>query len=526
MKKKHPAAFMTYVHADDKYGHLSTFRERLGDEVQVQIGREFPIFQDRKDIQWGKNWKQRIEDSLDEVTFLIPIITPSFFNSQPCREELQRFLDREKQLGRTDLILPIYFVDCPLLNDEKLRAKDELAQAIASRQYADWRDLRFEPFTNPQVGKTLARLAVQIRDALPSIDTSEQTATTPASVAKEAQPASQAQTETSEQRAQQPSAKNEPPTHIVDAWHRGDYSKIADAIKDARPGDRIIVRPGLYQEALVIDKSLEIIGDGELSEIVVQATNSNVILFNTTMGRVSNLTLRQMGGGKWYCVNITQGRLELEGCDIISQSLSCVAIHNGADPRLRRNRIQDSKENGVIIYENGQGTLEDNEIFDNALSGVNIKTGGNPTLRRNRIYDNKQGGVYVYDNGQGTLEDNEIFDNALSGVSIKGGGNPTLHHNSINDNKQGGVYVYENGRGTLEDNDISGNNYCGVTINTGGNPTLQRNLINKNEWQGIWVLNDSGGTFEDNDLRDNKRGAWRIDAGSKAKVKRSGNLEE
>ena len=52
MKRK-PAAFMSYVHSDDKYGHLTKFRERLSDEVRVQTGEEFPIFQDRKDIQWG-----------------------------------------------------------------------------------------------------------------------------------------------------------------------------------------------------------------------------------------------------------------------------------------------------------------------------------------------------------------------------------------------------------------------------------------------------------------------------------------
>ena len=133
------------------------------------------------------------------------------------------------------------------------------------------------------------------------------------------------------------------------------------------------------------------------------------------MGRVANLTLRQVGGdGKWYGIDIVQGRLDLEDCDVTSQSLSCVAIHGGADPRLRRNRIHDGKGSGVFVYENGQGTLEDNEIFANAFAGVEMKEGGNPTLRRNRIHDGKEGGVYVNENGQGTLEDNDIFANALA----------------------------------------------------------------------------------------------------------------
>ena len=51
MTKNKPAALMSYVHSDDKYKQLSTLRERLSDEVQMQIGIEFPIFQDTKDIQ-------------------------------------------------------------------------------------------------------------------------------------------------------------------------------------------------------------------------------------------------------------------------------------------------------------------------------------------------------------------------------------------------------------------------------------------------------------------------------------------
>jgi parallel beta-helix repeat protein len=92
-----------------------------------------------------------------------------------------------------------------------------------------------------------------------------------------------------------------------------------------------------------------------------------------------------------------------------------VAIRNGADPRLRRNRIHHGKQGGVFVYEEGRGTLEDNDIFGNAHAGVNIKTGGDPLLRRNRIHDSKHGsGVHVFEQGRGTLEDNEIFANALA----------------------------------------------------------------------------------------------------------------
>jgi len=489
-RKPKPAAFMSYAHEDDdRFSRLTQFREDLSAEVQRQIGEEFPIFQDRKDILWGQNGKVQIKESLDEVIFLIPIITPSFFKSPCCCRELQRFLEREKELGRKDLVLSVYYIDCPLLNDKENRTGNELAQAIFDHhQYEDWRDLRFEPFTSPQVGKTLARLAAQIRDALDRVQASPKPEVPKPDADVTRRPAEDMSVSLPQEiesmgeigkATKGPSAKTEPPTRVVDPMHHGDHLTITEAIEAADPGDRILVRPGLYNEGLVIDKpGLEIIGDGDPAEVVVHATGKNALLFKTTMGRVTNLTLRQMGGGDWCGVEIAQGRLDMEECDITSQSLACVTIHSGADPRLRRNRIHDGKI-GVLVSGNGQGVLEDNDIFGNPFIGVAITGGGNPTLRRNRIHDSKGGGVLVRDNGQGTLEDNDIF----------------------------------------------GNPQAGVAIIEGGNPTLRRNRINKNGYLAVWVYDGGGGTIEDNDLRDNGSGAWKISRDSKPNLRRARNKE-
>jgi F-box protein 11 len=163
-----PAGFLSYVRLDDEHenGRLAKLSERLSGEVRLQTGDEFPIFRDRSDIAWGQQWKRCIIESLDAAAFLIAIVTPGFFKSAACREELERFIEREKRLGRDDLILPVYYVDCPILHDEGKRKADPLARVVAERQYADWRELRFEPFTSPQVARTLANMATQIAEAL------------------------------------------------------------------------------------------------------------------------------------------------------------------------------------------------------------------------------------------------------------------------------------------------------------------------------------------------------------------------
>jgi hypothetical protein len=164
-------AFMSYAHVDNKYGQLAEFRDRLSNEVQVQTGQEFPIFLDRNDILLGQEWHQRIADALrEEATFLIAVITPSFFKSDACREELTTFLKHEEALSRKDLIFPIYYVNCRALQDAELMAEDPLSQAIATRQWADWRGLRFEPFESPVACKAVMQIAAQIGAAIDRLE--------------------------------------------------------------------------------------------------------------------------------------------------------------------------------------------------------------------------------------------------------------------------------------------------------------------------------------------------------------------
>jgi len=400
---------MSYVRFDDAHedGQLTAFRERLAGEIRIQTGREFPIFQDRNDIAWGQNWRQRIEETLDQVTLLLVIVTPALFQSPACRDEVARFREREQTLGRTDLILPLYYVSAREMDDPDLRKSDDLASLLWSRQYADWRELRFEPLTSPAVRKQMAALATRMRDTfwqLPAVQ-----------VATVSSPARSASADRGDVTAaggapRQDTARTEAPTHVVDAYLRGDFATVSEAIEAAQPGDRILVRPGLYQESLVVDKPLEIIGDGPVEDIEIRATGANVLEFRASIGRVANLTLRQADTGP-LGVAVFQGRLDLEGCDISGRGNACVYILDSADPRLRRNKIHDGVGNGVQIDRAGLGTLEDNDIARNSYSGVSITEGSNATVRGNRINRNGEVALNIFDEGKGVVEDNDLTGN-------------------------------------------------------------------------------------------------------------------
>ncbi len=164
MADKPPDAFLSYTRFDDRHhgGAISEFRARLESAVRAVTGQPFDIFQDVDDISVGERWSDKLDQMLDKVRFFIPVLTPSYFQSESCRAELEKFLTAEERVGRRDLILPIYYIQCPILEDEGLRRADHLASTIHGRQRWDWRDLRYHSLRNRKVRLQIDALAHEI----------------------------------------------------------------------------------------------------------------------------------------------------------------------------------------------------------------------------------------------------------------------------------------------------------------------------------------------------------------------------
>ncbi|MEV0585457.1 right-handed parallel beta-helix repeat-containing protein [Nonomuraea sp. NPDC050310] len=511
--------FLSYARADDSRDEgetegqiesswLSRFREALSAEVERLTGFPFVIFQDRVDIRWGSDWRAQIRTSLERSTFLIPIITPGYFESPLCRGELEQFLIRERALGRTDLILPIYYETYDPLYDPLRQATDPLLRTIASRQVDDWRELRHESISTPAIQRRIAKLAQEIVTLLPSATATVASSRALGHVRRDRGGSS---------RSSRVDIRSESSVVIVGEGARAHFRSLAAAVREVPAGLRILVLPGVYREGVVIDKPLEIIGEGnDPSAVSLRVSGSDAVVFATTMGRVANISIHQLAGqGDYVAVDIAQGRLDLEDCDIRSESLSAVLVRGGSDPRLRRNTIHGSKVHGIVIMEDSFGTFEDNHVHDNTMAGVVIREGSDPVLRRNRIAHNKHHGVYVLEASAGTLEDNDIHDNGFPGVAIIQGSETILRRNHIHDGRQHGVYVSEQASGTIADNDIHHNKYPGLVILQQSDPTVTGNRIHHNRDHGVWVDEDGLGRLEGNRVTENRySGVYILEGGN------------
>lgn len=164
-----PVAFLSYTRIDDQAhdGLISELRNRLEMQVRALTGdRDFRIFQDVDGIKLGEAWEGALERAIETATFFIPILSPSYFASEPCRFELTKFHGRESASGRDDLILPIYLIEVDKLENEALRHGDPLAGPIAARNRFHWREMHSESFDSPAVKRRVRELALAVKDAI------------------------------------------------------------------------------------------------------------------------------------------------------------------------------------------------------------------------------------------------------------------------------------------------------------------------------------------------------------------------
>lgn len=187
-----PAAFLSYAHFDNQAakGRIIDLADQLACKVQERTGEEFRVFYDRNVVEWGDNWRARVEGALGTVTILIPVFTQQYFNSIECLRELLLFTRNRGKFGLENLILPLYYDSFDLLeiaNKRKtaglsaqigrvLREEatpqecEELAQLVGQCQYDDWRHLHDQDLQAAPVRVKVAELADRISAVLKAQD--------------------------------------------------------------------------------------------------------------------------------------------------------------------------------------------------------------------------------------------------------------------------------------------------------------------------------------------------------------------
>ncbi len=307
---------------------------------------------------------------------------------------------------------------------------------------------------------------------------------------------------------QQTSAAKQTKTFVVSANGGGDFKTIGEALRKTAPDSRLLIREGFYSESILLDKPIEIIGDGAVENIIVESANSSCVSMQTDEAIVRGLTLQGSGkqsGKSFFAVDIPRGELVLENCDVSSDSLSCIAIHGAsANPLIKNCRIHDGADSGFYIFDNARGRIEECDVYHNANDNVAITQGANPAIKNCRIFEGAGGGIVVWQNGAaGVIEDCEILAHELANVGVSEYANPIFRRCKIFGGRDAGVFVRQNGYGTFEDCDIYRNAKAEVVASQNKNSVFRGCKIHDGASSGVLLQNQGRALLESCDIYDN-----------------------
>lgn len=295
--------------------------------------------------------------------------------------------------------------------------------------------------------------------------------------------------------------------------HSGE--SIQDAVSNSRPGDVIIVEPGVYKEQIstYVD-DLTIMSQSEVpDDTIIEGSGFSIWASNITL---KGFTLKGNDSESGISVFDREGKCRIENNKILNYA-SGIDIPIGSTLNIiSSNKISNCQE-GITVSEGFENTASINEV-SNCQSGITFREGNGNIIRNNKV-SNCQSGITYMEGFENTISNNEIS-NCGDGINMGNGDADSseigthVESNFITKNDvgisvggiEGGYIITGNtissNKNGYEDSTTGGNliynNYFNniVNINVQGNPKAQ-NTWNTKKVAGINIIGGSniGGNY-------------------------------
>lgn len=275
-------------------------------------------------------------------------------------------------------------------------------------------------------------------------------------------------------------------TYYVGGIGPGNYSKIQDAIDNTTDGDTIFVFNGTYYENVIIDKSINLIGEDKETTIIEGSESGNFINISADWVNISGFTIRNSGGlnnTKKYAVGIK--------------------IHSNHNS-IMYNIISGNHIGINLVETSSYNIISNNNITSNKYDGIDIDKSNNNKIMNNNIKNNDYGISHSYSN-YNTFRGNNIISNSIDGMWIWGSCKNIIIGNNITSNDYDGIDIFHSDNNIISDNNISLNKDIGISLNECKFNNISDNDITYNEIDGIFLsFSSNNNIIKDNNITSNE----------------------
>ena len=268
---------------------------------------------------------------------------------------------------------------------------------------------------------------------------------------------------------------------IVSQDEQGDFVFIQEAIGHARDGDTIRVYDGVYQEQVVVDKSINLIGNGSGKTTIHGSMDGNVVVIRSDGVTFSGFTIRESG-----TMEDEDTGIRVESDHVTISSTQCTGNRNGIvlvetfNTTLMGNNCSGNINNGIVLDQCLDTIVEDTLCMGNEEAGIIVATSGNTLLRENSIWENLINGVLLINSPKCTAEKNSVMNNEERGISLLGSNDSWVVNNTCLGNNYHGIYFNSSSDGYVFNNTCMYNE-DGIYLEDSTDISLVENICDENE---------------------------------------------
>jgi len=258
------------------------------------------------------------------------------------------------------------------------------------------------------------------------------------------------------------------------------YRTISEAIKLANEGDTIYVFGGTYNETLVLDKKISLIGGidegpsiisrGATVKYMVDITADFVTLENFTITDPGHHIISQFGA----LVHVSSNNVVVQKNNMSHCDLWGIYLDSSDDNTISGNIINDTK--GVYLSASNNNVLSYNSIANSSDAGVDIRSSIKNILYQNNM-TMSDFGVYARDCTSTNYTNNNITKNSYHGMYVTGDKNDIINGNYFRNNSVSSITLgaYDC---TLRDNTFN-HGQTGVIIQKTGCQIINNSFSNQ-----------------------------------------------
>ncbi|MHC4136691.1 MAG: nitrous oxide reductase family maturation protein NosD [Planctomycetota bacterium] len=287
----------------------------------------------------------------------------------------------------------------------------------------------------------------------------------------------------------------------------GGHATIGAALEAAAPGDTIVVEKGVYEERLVVAKSVKLIGEGDPT--IFGGYQGDVVLVRADDVELRGFVVK--GSGKRMMTS--QAGVKIHGAHArivgnrIVDNLFGVYLKGCKHALIERNTVEGRADAsiglrgaGIHLFDALHNTIRENRV-SHVRDGVYFDHADFNTVERNEFFELRYGVHYMY------CKDNSFFDNvfrdSMGGVAVMYTERVTFRGNQMVGNRRGfnsfGLLLKDCIDSVAEENVIL-NNTRGIFLDGAHRNVLRRNLIAYNDVGIFFYASALKNRFSENDF--------------------------